>query len=65
MKGEKGRGVSIRGSCTLERVVSMNKRMIQYQREAMMGTVLGPILKCCTFEMERNLALVLVKAWAA
>jgi len=37
--------------------------MIEYQREAVMGTVLGPILKYCTFEMERNLALALLKAW--
>jgi len=59
VKGEKGRGVSIRGRCTLERVVSFNNRMIKYQRQAVMGSVLKPILKYCTFEMEQNLALVL------
>jgi len=63
MNVEKGRGVSIRGRCTLKRVVSLNKGMTEYQREAVMATVLRPILKYCTFEMERNLALVLVKAW--
>ena len=62
-KGEKGIGASIRGRCTFDRVVSLNKRMTEYQREAVMGTVLGPILKYCTFEMERNLTLAFVKAW--
>jgi len=31
LKGKKGRGVSIKGSCILERVVSLNKRMTEYQ----------------------------------
>ena len=60
---EKGGGVSNRGRCTLERIVSLNKGLTEYQREAVMATVLRPMLKYCTFEMERNLALALVKAW--
>ena len=60
---EKGGGVTIRGRCTLERVVSMNKGLTEYRREAVMATVLRLMLKYCTFEMERNLALALVKAW--
>jgi len=63
VSGEKGGGVIIRGKCTLERVVSMNKRITEYQREAVKGTVFAPILKYCPFEMEKNLALALVKAW--
>jgi len=62
-KRGKGRGVSISGRCTLEQVVSLNNGMTDYQKQAMIGLVLAPILKYYTFEMERNLALALVKTW--
>jgi len=61
--GERAGGVIVRGRCTLERVVSLNKRMTKYQREAVKGTVFAPILKYCPFKMERNRVLALVKAW--
>jgi len=63
VRGGKAGGVIIRGRCTLERVVSLNKKMTEYQREAVKTTVFAPILMYCPFEMERNLALALVKAW--
>ena len=44
-------------------MVSLNNRMIEYQKQAMMRSMLAPILKYYTFEMERNLALAPVKAW--
>ncbi|KAJ8422410.1 hypothetical protein Cgig2_013230 [Carnegiea gigantea] len=51
-----------RGRCTLEGVVSLNERMTVYQREAVMGSVLKPILEYRCFDTKRNLALALVKA---
>ena len=63
LKEEKGRGVTVRGRCTLERLVTMNGRLIEYQKEAAKGCVLAPVMKYCSFAMERNLALALVKAW--
>ena len=53
MKGKKGRGVSIKGRCTLDHVVSLNKRMTEYQTKAVMGIVLGLVLKYCMFEMAK------------
>ncbi|KAJ8430269.1 hypothetical protein Cgig2_030668 [Carnegiea gigantea] len=63
LKGAKGKCVSIRGRCILECIVSMNDRLSDYQREALMGTVLKPILKYHPFAIERNLAPALVKCW--
>ena len=47
----------------LDRIVTLNSRLIEYKKEAVKGCVLAPILKYCSFTMEHNLALVLVKAW--
>ena len=44
LKGEKGKGINIRGRCTLDRVVSLKKRMTESQRKTVIGIVLGPIL---------------------
>ncbi|KAJ8419555.1 LOW QUALITY PROTEIN: hypothetical protein Cgig2_013342 [Carnegiea gigantea] len=63
LKGEKGKCVSIRGRCILECIVSMNYSWTDYQREAVMGTILKPILKYHLFAMERNLVVALVKCW--
>ncbi|KAJ8422094.1 hypothetical protein Cgig2_000596 [Carnegiea gigantea] len=63
LKGEKCGGVTIREKCTIERVVSLNEAMSDVQKEAVMGTVLRPILKYRSFAMEHNLALTLVKCW--
>ena len=63
MKGEKGRLVTVKGRCTLDRLVSFNKGLTEYQKEAVRGSVLAPVLRYCSFSMERNLALALVKAW--
>jgi len=63
LKGEKGRLVTVKGRCTLDRLVSFNKGLTEYQKEAVRGFVLAPVLKYCSFSMERNLALALVKAW--
>ncbi|KAJ8428199.1 LOW QUALITY PROTEIN: hypothetical protein Cgig2_031476 [Carnegiea gigantea] len=64
LKGEKCGGISIRGRCTIKHVVSLNKAMSDVQKEAVMGTVLRPILKYRSFSTELNLALTLVKCWA-
>ena len=49
--------------CTLECLVTINGRLTEYQKEAVKGCVLAPVMKYCSFAMERNLALALVKAW--
>ena len=63
LDGEKGRVVTVKGRCTLDRLVTLNNSMTEYQKEAVRGSVLAPVLKYCSLSMERNLALALVKAW--
>ena len=57
------RGVSIRGRCALDRVVSMTKQMKKFQKRAVKGTVLALVLKYTKFAMVRNLASALVTCW--
>ncbi|KAJ8423038.1 LOW QUALITY PROTEIN: hypothetical protein Cgig2_002584 [Carnegiea gigantea] len=63
LKGKKCGGVTTRRRSTIERVVSLNEAMSDVQKEAMMGTVLRPILNYRSFAMEQNLALALLKCW--
>ena len=62
LKGEKGNIVTVKGRCTLEGLVTLNSHLSEYQKDAVKGSVLAPVLKHCSFSMERNLALALVKA---
>ena len=45
LKGEKGRVITVKGRCTLDRLVSFNKGLTEYQKEAVRGSVLAPVLK--------------------
>jgi len=40
---EKGRVVIVKGRCTLDRPVTLNKSMTEYQKDAVRGSVLAPI----------------------
>ena len=65
LKGEKYGGVSVRGRCALDCVVSLKKSMKKFHKRAVKGTMLRSILKYPTFAMEWNLALALVKCWVS
>ena len=53
----------MKGRCTLDRLVTLNSRLTEYQKDAVRGSVLAPMLKYYFFSIERNLALALMKAW--
>ncbi|KAJ8453380.1 LOW QUALITY PROTEIN: hypothetical protein Cgig2_008264 [Carnegiea gigantea] len=53
--------VSVKGRYTLEKIYKFNKTFKPYQREAIKGTILKPILKYRPFSMELTTALV--QAW--
>jgi len=63
LDGEKGWIVTVKGRCTLDRLVTLNKSVTEYQKDAVRGSVLAPVLKYCSLSMERNLGIALVKAW--
>jgi len=68
MLDKEGRGlrdvvpVSVRGRCTLEKICKFNKLLESYQKEAIDGTILKPILEYRPFFMQRELTAALVKA---
>ncbi|KAJ8430890.1 hypothetical protein Cgig2_003883 [Carnegiea gigantea] len=70
MFDKEGRGlrgvvsVSVRGRCTLEKICKFNKMLEPYQKEAIEGTILKPILEYRPFSMQWELTATLVKAWA-
>ncbi|KAJ8420361.1 hypothetical protein Cgig2_023217 [Carnegiea gigantea] len=68
--GEDGAGVSgvvndviLRSRCTLRSISALNGRLNPYQREAVLGTVLRPVLEYGEMAMERHLTLALIKSW--
>ena len=69
MFDKKGRGfrgvvlVSVRGSCTLEKICRFNKTLELYKKEVLEGTILKMILEYHHFSMQRELTAALVKAW--
>ncbi|KAJ8442944.1 hypothetical protein Cgig2_019517 [Carnegiea gigantea] len=71
MFDKEGRGlrgivlVSVRGRCTLEKICKFNKTLEPYQKEAIEGTILKPILEYHPFSMQRELTVALVKLWVS
>ncbi|KAJ8425455.1 LOW QUALITY PROTEIN: hypothetical protein Cgig2_018853 [Carnegiea gigantea] len=68
--GEDGAGVSgvvndviLQSRCTLRSISALNGRLNPYQREAVLGTVLRPVLEYGEMAMERHLTLALIKSW--
>ncbi|KAJ8452610.1 hypothetical protein Cgig2_004946 [Carnegiea gigantea] len=68
--GEDGAGVSgvvndviLRSRCTLRSISALNGRLNPYQREAVLGTVLRPVMEYGEMAMERHLTLALIKSW--
>jgi len=55
--------ISVRGRCTLEKICKFNKTLEPYQKEAIQGTILMPILEYYPFSMQQELTVALVKAW--
>jgi len=55
--------VSVRGRCMLEKICKFNKTLELYQKEAIEGTILKPILEYQPLSMQRELTTALVKAW--
>jgi len=48
LDGEKGRVVTVKERCMLDRLVTLNKSMTEHQKEAVRGPVLAPVLKYCS-----------------
>ncbi|KAJ8446969.1 hypothetical protein Cgig2_006597 [Carnegiea gigantea] len=70
--GDGGDGVGVSGSvndvilrsrCTLCSICALHGRLTPYQRDAVLGTVLQPVLKYREMAMERHLMLALIQAW--
>ena len=40
----------MKGRCTLDPLVSFNKELTEYQKEAVRGSVLAPVLKYRSFQ---------------
>ena len=55
--------VILRSRCTLHSISVLNGRLTPYQREAVLGTVLRPLLEYGEMAMERHLTLALIKSW--
>ncbi|KAJ8427981.1 hypothetical protein Cgig2_017468 [Carnegiea gigantea] len=55
--------VSVRGTCTLEKIYKFNKTLEPHQKEAIEGTILKLILEYRPFSMQRKLTAALVKVW--
>jgi len=69
MFNKEGRGlrgvvpISVRGRYTLKKIYKFNKTLEPYQKEAIKGTILKPILEYRPFSMQRELTAALVKVW--
>ncbi|KAJ8420167.1 hypothetical protein Cgig2_000257 [Carnegiea gigantea] len=70
--GDAGAGVGVSGSgndvilrsrCTLRSICALHGRLTPYQRDAILGTVLRPVLEYGEMAMERHLTLALILAW--
>ena len=53
----------LRSRCTLHSICALHGRMIPYQRNAVLGIVLGPVLEYGEIAMETHLTLALIKSW--
>ncbi|KAJ8440040.1 hypothetical protein Cgig2_020528 [Carnegiea gigantea] len=58
-----GNDVILRSRCTLHSICALHGRLTPYQRDAMLGTVLWPVLEYGEMAMERHLTLALIQAW--
>ncbi|KAJ8428806.1 hypothetical protein Cgig2_028011 [Carnegiea gigantea] len=60
---ESGNDVILRSRCTLRSICALHGRLTPYQRDAILGTVLRPVLEYGEMAMERHLTLALIQAW--
>ncbi|KAJ8438435.1 hypothetical protein Cgig2_004545 [Carnegiea gigantea] len=58
-----GNDVILRSRCTLRSICALHGRLTPYQRDAILGTVLQPVLEYGEMAMERHLTLALIQAW--
>ncbi|KAJ8430715.1 LOW QUALITY PROTEIN: hypothetical protein Cgig2_000280 [Carnegiea gigantea] len=55
--------VILRSMCTLRSICALHGRMTPYQRDAVLGTTLQPVLEYGEMAMKRHLMLALIKSW--
>ncbi|KAJ8425565.1 hypothetical protein Cgig2_012308 [Carnegiea gigantea] len=58
-----GNDVILRSRCTLRSICALYGRMTPYQRDAVLGTALRPVLEYGEMAIERHLTLTLIKSW--
>ncbi|KAJ8424183.1 LOW QUALITY PROTEIN: hypothetical protein Cgig2_028308 [Carnegiea gigantea] len=58
-----GNDVILRSRCTLRSICALHGRLTPYQRDAILGTVLRPVLEYGEMAMERHLMVALIQAW--